>query len=395
MYFFRASIVVASALAISFLSACGMEDDVQLHDDLQDTVNNQPIINGHLCDDDELPTAVAILVDAQINSDFGDFPLKTVICTGTLVAPDTVLAAAHCVDEEALLQSVFGLGEIGSLSFSVTRTADLVYLAEAMQNGTTPNFPADSIEVATWVKHEAFDLDGFEDVVSQPGPGLYNDIALLFLTSVIDGVEPEIIVTEKEASQLVEHAEVDIAGWGQQTVTSGPFEPPPQGSVGRKVCAQSFINEVGATEFQVGGDSTTSRKCHGDSGGPTFMSVETDGARKRRVVGITSHAYDESDCQKGGVDTKVSEFLEWIDANMTGACDNSLRAWCVVPGIIAPDGGAGSPSNHDDKKDSGKKDDDDGCSAQGGSSTVAAVWVLGMFGVFRHQRYRVRRQGDR
>ena len=57
-------------------------------------------------------------------------------------------------------------------------------------------------------------------------------------------------------------------------------------------------------DFQVGGDASTSRKCHGDSGGPTYMKVQTQSAEKWRVVGITSHAYDESDCQKGGVDTR-------------------------------------------------------------------------------------------
>ena len=34
-----------------------------------------------------------------------------------------------------------------------------------------------------------------------------------------------------------------------------------------------------------------------------------------RVIGVTSHAYDESDCNEtGGVDTRSDYFLDWIEA---------------------------------------------------------------------------------
>ena len=52
---------------------------------------------------------------------------------------------------------------------------------------------------------------------------------------------------------------------------------------------------------------------HGDSGGPTYMDVETSSETKRRVIGITSHAYDPNDYAKGGVDTRVDVWLDWID----------------------------------------------------------------------------------
>jgi uncharacterized protein (TIGR03382 family) len=100
--------------------------------------------------------------------------------------------------------------------------------------------------------------------------------------------------------------------------------------VGFKRCALSFINEVGTAEFQVGGGANTSRKCHGDSGGPSYVLVEGD---LPRVVGITSHAYDQSDCAKGGVDTRVDTWRAWIDEQMTQRCTQGTRAWCGVPGV--------------------------------------------------------------
>ena len=66
------------------------------------------------------------------------------------------------------------------------------------------------------------------------------------------------------------------------------------------------------------------------------MRVETNSSEKWRVIGITSHAYDESDCQKGGVDTRVDSWLEWIDTQMVAACDSGSRTVCDTPGILPP-----------------------------------------------------------
>jgi MYXO-CTERM domain-containing protein len=157
-----------------------------------------------------------------------------------------------------------------------------------------------------------------------------------------------------------------IAGWGQQTVTASQFEAPPPGTVGVKVCAESFVNEVGTHEMQIGADSTTSRKCHGDSGGPTFMDIETDHARSRRLVGVTSHAYDAEDCNKGGVDTRVDAWIEWIDTEMFAACDNGTRSWCEVKGVI--DAGFYDPPTPADQADASNGVTPPGANLLGGCS---------------------------
>src|SRR4051794_25736095 len=56
-----------------------------------------PIINGTACEADAEPTVVAILVDATVSLGGFTQDVKTVTCTGTLIAPDVVLTAAHCV----------------------------------------------------------------------------------------------------------------------------------------------------------------------------------------------------------------------------------------------------------------------------------------------------------
>lgn len=294
-----------------------------------------PIINGAACTASDEPTSVAILAEGTIQlGGFGELPVKTVVCTGTLIAPDVVLTAAHCIDPTALAG---GFGTPVGFEYSITFEPDLTALA----SGQSMSFPADAILANGVVAHADFDL---ESTAMVNGPGKFDDVGLVFLSRPIPGIDPEIVITADEAAELVMGADVAIAGWGQQTMEGGNiFMPPPAGTVGAKHCAMSFVNEVGTHEFQVGGDSSTSRKCHGDSGGPTYLQVTGGAFPGRRVVGITSHAYDMTDCAKGGIDTRVDAYLDWIDGQMRSACADGTRSWCDEPGILPPDFGRAPP----------------------------------------------------
>jgi hypothetical protein len=161
------------------------------------------------------------------------------------------------------------------------------------------------------------------------------------------------VITAAEATQLQQGAKVQIAGYGLQQSLSGlqqVFGFIPKGVVGHRRCAESFINELGPAEMQIGDDNpSTPRKCKGDSGGPTYLQVQTPHGPAPRVVGVTSHAYmnplDLGDlaeaflggtCNRGGVDTRVDPHLTWLDATLRAACTAGIRAWCEVPGILPP-----------------------------------------------------------
>ncbi len=368
------------ALAL-LAAACGpLPEDV----DLDPTASTeQEIINGEACSRDRMPTAVAILIDATIDFFGMQQTMRAPICTGTLIAPDVVIGAAHCFDSDAM---TMGMGTVLNERYGMTFEADLVALAED-QEGTI-DWPGDAIEAVAWHKHAEFTLDSMNQV---SGPGDYKDIGIMFLSRPVTGVEPMLLITADEADQIVANASVDIAGWGQQTVTSG-YEAPPAGTVGAKHCATSFINDIGDWEIQIGGDSSTSRKCHGDSGGPTYLEVETPHARKTRLIGITSHAYDESDCLKGGVDTRVDSWLGWIDQQMRDACSDGTRSWCEVPGIIPP-----SYYDPSENPDGGNDDDDDDttgiegcpCTAGPGAANPLAALPLMLLGLLAWRRRRV------
>jgi len=333
----------------------------------------QAIINGEACDASVEPTAVALMLDGTF--DFGGQgtqDIRTVLCTGTLIAPDVVLLAAHCLDTSAL---TFGFGTTTRAEWYVSFEADLARFA--VQSETLPELPASALPVRDVVAHPGFDIESLGQGVS----GVESDIALVFLSAPVTDVIPEVVLAPAEATQLAVGAAVRIAGWGQQTVTQGFFDPPPAGSVGIKVCGSSTINELGETLLQVGGDAATTRKCHGDSGGPTYFTLSGDQPIARRVIGVTSRAYDEQDCNKGGVDTRVDAFIDFLDAEMRARCDDGVRAWCDVPGVLSAaqvDAIANPGGGDDDESGDGNEDAAQGCAAATGTDTVAAAGLLAL-----------------
>ena len=120
------------------------------------------IINGETATKDDFPMTGGMLMTGEAF----DYPIQSFVCSSTLIAPDVVLLAAHCLDDYAF---TFGFGEIDNKKVYWTREADLTDW-----DGTTtnPEFPADAIEASDWTFHEDFDMQSF-------GPGLTenNDIA--------------------------------------------------------------------------------------------------------------------------------------------------------------------------------------------------------------------------
>lgn len=338
----------------------------------------QPIINGESCSAEELPETVALLVDGSVGFGGNSFPIRTLLCTGTLIAPDVVLTAAHCLDPSSLTG---GFGETEDLTYYISFQTDL---SAFTQQGTTPPLPADAIAVRGVVKHESFDLNSDEP----EGLANFHDIGLMFLEEPVTRIEPAIVMTPEEAENLAVGDEVRIAGWGQQA--------PEQGAAGAtKHCATTNIFEIGDYEMQIGNEPSTARKCHGDSGGPTYIDINTDTKRKGRVIGATSRAYDASDCQRGGVDTMASAWYGWIDAHMSSRCDDGSRSWCQVPGVITPefydsnttDPNDVDPDGEETDQDDLNPNDDGGCSTGSGNAggLGLAMLFLAFFSIRRRE----------
>lgn len=338
------------------------------------------IINGQSSTEDSYPMTGGMLFSGTLDfGSFGTADVRMFLCSSTLIAPDVVLLAAHCLDDTAL---TYGFGTVSNKEIGWTRQADLTAL-----DGTTeamPDWPADTVMAKAWVTHESFDLNGM-----QTGLATNYDIALLFLERAVTEVPHAYVISTEEATQLQVGTEVAVVGWGQQVASESPFDPPEPGTYAIKMEGMSTIDELGDAEFWVGAEEADVRKCHGDSGGPSFAWVDTESTEAMRIVGVTSHAYDTTDCKvKGGVDTRVDFYWAWIDEQMQAACADGTRVWCDVPGIVPapdplPDDGG------DDTGVDGEGGDDKGglfaCSV-GGQPAGAALVALGALLVARRRR---------
>lgn len=279
-------------------------------------VERRPVINGTPTPEGMYPATGALILDGQA------------ACTGTLIEPDVVLTAAHCVHDFLTNGSVPGF--------------TLVHDARQVN-------PADVVPGIAAHAHEGFDLFG------QPEPGVqqWHDIGLLVLAEPIPDVVPERLPSIAEAdSTLVPGAEVEIVGYGvTEQVTF---------SYGVKTHGVATLVEVGAGELLIA-EPGEQQNCNGDSGGPAYLELD-DGSR--RVFGVVSRSPDDdTNCDHGGIDTRVDVYLDWIDSKLGGGGGDA------GPTDAGPEPDAGAPDAGDDAGIGGDEDDDDaGCGCRAGKS---------------------------
>jgi MYXO-CTERM domain-containing protein len=116
--------------------------------------------------------------------------------------------------------------------------------------------------------------------------------------------------------------------------------------------------------------------------------VETDLAESMRIVGVTSHAYDQTDCKEtGGVDTRVDFYLGWIDAEMRARCEDGTRVWCDEPGLVPvpakePEDDGGEDIDGDEEEKGGRLT----CATAPASRGLGLLAALGLAGLIVRRR---------
>ena len=339
--------------------------------------SHQRLIGGEPAGIDDQPMTGALLL--RVSLDDQAETLTTIFeCSSTLIAPDVVLTAAHCLDEGTLR-------EAGIEGFEVfwNREPDLFLYAIGPEiDQYFPEPPPGSIGASSWVAHPEFDDEGQHDPV-----GNTFDIGLVFLDSPVLDVEPAYVPAENDG--LEPGGAVALVGWGLSVFEGGEDDDENVTYVGVKRTGPATVKELEEWEFSTSGVSPEARQCNGDSGGPALRTEDGN----TFVVGISSRAHEEVPCASvGAISTRVLAWREWIESEMEQACEDGRRVHCNNPGLLDP---PETPDDEDaegdtDEVSQGDADTDDassGCRLGGRmSSRWAAMLVLLLPAVMSRRR---------
>jgi V8-like Glu-specific endopeptidase len=216
------------------------------------------IINGELAAAGEFPAVGALVFD--FGGDFEQY------CTGTLIAPNIVLSAAHCVDPA-----------LSGIDLDTTAAFTRVVL-----NQLNTNNGIQAGGIAARVEQIIMNNDFDANFLDQG-----NDVSVLILDQPVAGVEP-IPVTFDNAAAFVGDRFTAV-GYGVSNAANQSGSGVQRFTTFELEAAQGELNFYGTQ------NDTGTGVCFGDSGGPDLIEVNGE----LRVFGIHSFVFDGSTCLGG------------------------------------------------------------------------------------------------
>jgi MYXO-CTERM domain-containing protein len=275
--------VLGMGLGVFFLGACGPGTG----GDIENASQSCPIFYG-TPDDNPAHAAVVSLTKGQ---GWGSY------CSGTLISPEVVLTAAHCLEilnQPADVQIFFG----NDISAAGTY-----------------------VDVAEYLIHPDYDdLD------------IVDDLGLIRLaTAAPAGVVPISALPAVLGLTAADHGgAVEFSGFGLTETGTDGVKLRVDGVI-EEVCAgpdacpsgSPWISPRAFGYYMAGGGP-----CSGDSGGPTFILR----SGTEYVAGVTS--YGDEPCTDYGVNGMVDAYDVWIQDFISGAHAEN----CAVPGDEDQDG---------------------------------------------------------
>jgi len=243
------------------------------------------VVNGKQATPGQFPWQVTIQSPTMQSKDnvAGHF------CGGTIVAPNIILTAAHCVSGDDAIP------------------IDKIFVVAGEHDLRTAEGPEQRIQAEKAVVHEKYH-------------GTTNDVALIKLKSNIDLSKPtaRAMTLAKANKDPFAEPSTDFrayaSGWGS-TTNADPYEA----LVSPVLLYTNFTVVKGPEKDQICGKGDDgSNVCSGDSGGP-YVCHDTSG--KDFLCGVSSYIFGspdgDSECKNGYVCfASVSYQRAWIDKNM-------------------------------------------------------------------------------
>jgi len=286
---------VLAITAIALFTSCAPQSQSAAPSYLNSNeIQNSNILGGLLADSN-FQKANGI-VQLKIISDMG-----TATCTGSLIARDIVLTAAHCIADEGLR----GIAVLFSLDDRKVTEEQVIY---ATNGAVHPDFAPTDDKSKVW-----------------------NDIAIVKLEKAAPAdFKLAVLPTDETIKQLTKGSKLTLAGYGITNAVirkllkdkngkvvigkdgqPATIELPGRGSGTLRRVSNIAVTGVTADQKEISFDQQNLRgACHGDSGGPALLKLE-DGSYIQ--VGVTSRGSNLlGNCNEGAIYTGVAGQLDWI-----------------------------------------------------------------------------------
>lgn len=286
----------AVTMLLTFLASCAPESkDLPTYQN-QSTTENSAIVGGVNATLDYQKANGIVGLTILMEDKFGQ--QGTATCTGTLIARNIVLTAAHCIAEDGIkaIAVIFATDDSkvtkDEVRYAVDGTIHQDFLKGVDQSSNT--------DTTAWNDLAILKLSADAPVEFKTArlPASINDVNLLPKSKVtlsgfgITNAVVRRVVKDKKGNQRI-------------------LELPSSGSGVLRKIDGILVKQMSADKKEIILDQSKSKgACHGDSGGPAFVQT-ADGSTMQ--VGVTSRGTNKlGNCDESAIYTNVAAHLPWI-----------------------------------------------------------------------------------